>query len=369
MLDDLRAKYKAADAAHKRPVRIEAFISPEVPESYLQTRINLLSVLRELESRGGEMLQVQINSTDRYGPEADMARKRYNIEPKQVTDSSQGVYRRDNIYLAVAFTSGLEKVVIPFVDRGVPVEYELVRSLCTVTEQKRKRVGVVESDAPLFGKFSMQGQSNEWRLITELKKQYEVVQVNPSQPIPLHKVAKNPDEKDEGFDVLLAVQPSSLGKPEMDNFIAAVKAGQPTVVFEDPFTWFLVRDVPANFPTRASPAARQPYDGHDAAAAFWKRVTSKHFGNSWALPFSAVQRTIDEFSPMPFEDDDDGRQGPDRLGKNYNPYPKLSDLEHEFIFIDHGCGSPEPFNEVDPIEHRSCNYCFLPAAGLYRYAQ
>ena len=34
--------------------------------------------------------------------------------------------------------------------------------------------------------------------------------------------------------MLLAVQPSSLGPQEMDNFVAAVAGGQPTAIFEDP---------------------------------------------------------------------------------------------------------------------------------------
>ena len=59
----------------------------------------------------------------------------------------------------MAVTCGLERVVLPFIDRGTPIEYELVRAICTVEKQKRKRIGVVESDAPVFGRFSMQGQS------------------------------------------------------------------------------------------------------------------------------------------------------------------------------------------------------------------
>ena len=54
--------------------------------------------------------------------------------------------------MGVAMNCGLqEKVVVPFIDRGIPVEYELVRSLCTVTQQKRKRIGVLGTDAPLYG--------------------------------------------------------------------------------------------------------------------------------------------------------------------------------------------------------------------------
>ncbi len=60
---------------------------------------------------------------------------------------------------------------------------------------------------------------------TELKKQYDVVEVDPSKPI-----------KDR-YDVLLAVQPSSLSPEAMENFVEAVKSGQPTAIFEDPFPW------------------------------------------------------------------------------------------------------------------------------------
>ena len=59
----------------------------------------------------------------------------------------------------------------------------------------------------------------------ELEKQYEVKQVNADQPIA------------EKFDVLLAVQPSSLSPEQMDNFVAVVKTGIPTAIFEDPFPY------------------------------------------------------------------------------------------------------------------------------------
>ena len=88
--------------------------------------------------------------------------------------------------------------MIPFIDKGIPVEYELVRSICTVAEQERKKLGVLKTDVQLFGGFSMQGPTEESQLVAELKKQYDVVEVDPSKPIK------------ERYDVLLAVQPSSL---------------------------------------------------------------------------------------------------------------------------------------------------------------
>ena len=68
-------------------MQIEAFISPTVPEAYVQTRLNLLTMLRELQALGGDKVQVQIHDTERYSDEAALAEKRYGIEPRQVHDA------------------------------------------------------------------------------------------------------------------------------------------------------------------------------------------------------------------------------------------------------------------------------------------
>ena len=70
---------------------------------------------------------------------------------------SRGALRDEELILGVAFTCGLEKVVVPFLDSGTPVEYELIRSICTVAGQARKKLGVVQTDANLFGGFTMAG--------------------------------------------------------------------------------------------------------------------------------------------------------------------------------------------------------------------
>ena len=69
-------------------------------------------------------------------------------------------------------------------------------------------------------------------IVEELEKQYDVVPVNADSPII------------DRFDVLLAVQPSSLTEEQMHNFVAAVRSGQPTAIFEDPFP-YLDPNVPA----------------------------------------------------------------------------------------------------------------------------
>ena len=142
-----------------RPVQIEAFISPSVPEAYVQTRLNLLTMLRELQALGGEKVQVQIHDTERFSNEAALADKRYGIEPRQVTTLNHGALSMDHIFLNVAMSCGVQKVPPVFIDRGIPIEYELVRSICTVSQQKRKKLGVLNTDAQLYGSFNMQTMS------------------------------------------------------------------------------------------------------------------------------------------------------------------------------------------------------------------
>lgn len=299
-----------SDLKLDRPVQVEAFISPEVPESYVQTRLDLISMLQELKARGGEKVRVRINSTERYSENAARAEKRFGIAPRRVVTLSRGTLSEDHLFMGVAFTSGLEKVIVPFIDRGIPVEYELVRSLVTVTQQKRQKVGVLKTEAKLYGSFDMQSMSstNNWPIVDELQKQYEVVEVDPTNPIT------------DRYDVLLAVQPSSLAPEQLDNFLAAVKNGQPTAVFEDPFPVF-ASSVPATSAPRRPPGGmnmfmQQPMPKGDIHA-LWGLLGIDFMGDQI-------------------------------IWQAYNPYPKLSQLPKEFVFVDTTCGA-DAFNQGDPI--------------------
>jgi ABC-2 type transport system permease protein len=364
LIDELKTDY--AQAETKRPVRIEAFISPEVPEPYIQTRLNLLTMLRELKARAGDMMEMEINETEKFGPMAERARKRYDITPKRVADEQHGEYKSDEILMGVAITCGRERVVLPFIDRGTPVEYELVRSLCTVTEQKRKRIGVVTTDAPVFGSYSMQGgQSPAWPIITELQKQYEVVQVSPAQPIPLKKTGEKSGKgekgekggKDEGFDVLLAIQPSAMGPQEMENFLAAIRSGQPTVIFEDPFPFF-APEVPG------TTQRRHPSD--PSMAMFMQQNLQKgKIGPLWRLlgvNFSGDDGR-DVFHPFASEEEESPGGADQVVWQDYNPHPQLpAILTDQLVSIDKACGNKAPFCEDDPISSKLQHLCF-PTPG------
>ncbi len=286
-----------ADMKLQHPVQIDAFISPDVPEAYVQTRLNLLTILREFRALGKGMIRVTVHNTEPLSDEAGLAEKRFGIEPKRVPTRQHGVMSFDNIFMAVAVTSGLEKVILPFIDRGTAVEYELIRSLGTVTQEKRKRVGVLATDAQIFGRMNPMnpGAGGNWTIIDELEKQYDVVQVNPSQPI------------SEKYDVLLAVQPSTLGPEEMNNFVAAIENGQPTAIFEDPLPYF------SNVPGTIMP--RRPPGGMEAM-----------FMGSRPQPKGDV-RMLWNLLGVDF-------MANDVVWQNYNPYKKAGFFPKEFVFVD-----------------------------------
>lgn len=308
-----RTKQLLQNLDPQRPVLIEAFISPQVPESYVQTQLNLLTMLKEFDSLGGDKVQVQVHRTERFSEAAERAEKQYDIKPQTVDSRTRGALTRDDIFLGVAFTSGLEKVVVPFFDRGIPVEYELIRSLGTVSQQERKKVGVLATDARIFGGFDMQSMAptqNEL-IIDELEKQYEVVQVNADSPIT------------ETYDVLLAVQPSSLNPEQMENFVAAVRDGQPTVIFEDPFP-YLDPSVPGTV------VPKRPQQG---GMFGMNQGPPEPKGNIHALW---------DLLGVDFLDNQ-------VVWQSYNPYPKISQFPREFVFVDNGVSSERPFNEDQQV--------------------
>jgi ABC-2 type transport system permease protein len=298
--------------AADRPVDIKAYVSPTVPEDYAQTRLNLLTMLRQFERLGRGKVSVEVIPTEPKTEQAALASQQYGIEPVSVQARVRGAYRQEEIFLGCAVTSGLEKVVVPFFDKGTPVEYELVRSISTAAQQQRKRLGLLTTDAELFGGFDMaSGQARPRQpLVDELEKQYDVIQVDASAPIT------------ETFDVLLAVQPSSLGPEQMVNFVAAVRAGQPVAIFEDPLPVYMP-GVPGTSQPRRSPMGPMAMFGGPQGQPkgelelLWQTLGVR-------LVAAAGRPAMGQMGSAPLI-----------VYQDYNPHPQLEDLlEREFVFID-----------------------------------
>ena len=114
---------------------------------------------------------------------------------------------------------------------------KLCATLSSVSGPKsKKKLGVFATDAPMLGTagmgimgFNMGGGTPAWEVvINELRKQYDVQEVTGGS------IVKG------DYDALMVVQPSTLDNAKLDELIAAIKAGIPTAIFEDPLP--LIRD-------------------------------------------------------------------------------------------------------------------------------
>ncbi len=321
------------------PIYVDAFISAEVPEQYVKVRLNLISMLKEFEAMSGDKIQVNLhNNLEPFSEEAALAEEQFGIRPQDVRIRSRGAIVDKKIILGAAFRCGLQKVVVPFFDYGIPVEYELIRSINTVAQKQRKKLGVVRTDAQLYGGFTFAGgrpqQLPKQAIVEELEKQYDVEEVDLSQPI------------EEGrFDVLLVVQPSSLMPESMDYLIEAIRAGTPTAIFEDPLPSFM-----ANVPGTGQP--KQPPGGM--------------FGGQRPLPKADIRKLWDAIGiESPGTTGREGLYQPDLVWQRYNPYPKLqiTGIPDEWVFVREEPGETEGLINPDSEITSGLFELFFPFPG------
>ena len=222
------ATNEAGEAVTVPPVIVTAYVSKDVPRPYVPLRSRLLNILREMEASGGPGLTVRIYEPGPFSEEAQEAIEKYGIIPRPLVSADGGQVDTMQVFMGVAFTSGPREEVVPFFDRGLSVEYEIVRALEVVTQPKKRVVGIIRDDTKIMGDFDLQSRRRipRWRVVDELEKQYEVRSLNPGTPIP-------PD-----VDVLFIPQVSSLTQPGLDVVRAYLGAGRPALIVADPMPFF-----------------------------------------------------------------------------------------------------------------------------------
>ena len=112
--------------------------------------MNFLSTLAELQALSGGKVQSTVHEIENYGEQAVLAEQTYGITPREVMITNGRERTQEEFFLAAAITSGLGKIVVPFFDKGIPPEYELVRSIATVTQKKNLRIGIVDTGIPIM---------------------------------------------------------------------------------------------------------------------------------------------------------------------------------------------------------------------------
>ena len=294
-----------------RPVFIQAYVSPIVPEQFVQTRETLLGLLQEIAAAGGPRVQLRIQETEPFTEAARDARETFGITPQRVPDLAGGRAGFNDVFLGVAFTCGAEEQVIPFFDRGLPAEYEIARSIRVVARTERRRVGVVNTAIRLFGGLDFQTMQSTppWSVVEELRKQYEVVEITPSGPIT------------EELDGLVVVLPSSLSQEEMNQVQDYVIQGHPTLLLVDPMPTVDLANSPAEEPG----ANRNPF---------------MQQGQPPPTPKGNIQAMLSRLGV--------GWNSAEVIWDAYNPHPDLAHLPPEVVFVGEGNESASAFNREHP---------------------
>ena len=294
-----------------RAVFIQAFLSPVVPEPFVQARSNLIGILQEIDALAGPKVEVLIQDTEPFTDAAVSAREKFGILPRAMRDLSGGQSSIVEVFLGLAFTSGAEQQVIPFFDRGLSTEYEIVRTIRVVAGSERKRVGVVDTMVKIFGGQNLTSpqQLPQWSVVNELRKQYEVVEVNAEFPIP-------PD-----IDAILVALPSSMQTDQMSNVAEYIRQGKPAMILVDP--------IPAVNPTLS------PTEWVGDGNPFTYPPGSPRPG-----PRGNVRQWMRDLG-VDWE--------PTRIvWDSYNPHPDLSTMPFEVVFLGAGNENEETFNpDVD----------------------
>ena len=208
-----------------KPVVIRAYVSDEVPEQLVQQRRLLLNLVDQFDAIGGDAVQKDVVIPQPFSPEARAAEANYGIRAQTIpAEVPGGGYTEMQVFLGFVVSSGTEEVVTPFVEPGLPLEYELARSVRVVSNQARKKVGVLKTDVEIVGGFDFQSfqQKQRWLIADELQQQYQVENVDADKDYP------------EGIDCLVVPQPSSLVQEQMDRLKQWILAGKPTLLLEDP---------------------------------------------------------------------------------------------------------------------------------------
>ncbi|MHC4944724.1 MAG: Gldg family protein [Planctomycetota bacterium] len=298
-----------------KPVYIQAWITEKMPPAHVRTRDTLLGLLKEFDARGGDAVRVKIHHPERFSEEAQDAKDKFGIFPMPVYTSDEGEPSQDEIFMGAAIICGVEEQVIPFFHSGIPVEYELNRTIRVVTKGERPKVGVVENDLKMLGGFDFQTRQRNipWQVVQELKKQYEVESIRPGTPIP------------EDLDVVICAIPSLLKDEEIDHLVNAIRSGKPTLLFMDPLP---LEHIPLS-PKLPRPSPQQnPF--------MQQRGPTEPKGDLSRLLNLLGVRCSQDFI----------------IWDTANPIPLLRYLSPEFVFITNYNDEPEQgsgFNEDDEV--------------------
>ncbi|MCH2399047.1 MAG: hypothetical protein MK364_08060, partial [Pirellulales bacterium] len=174
---------------------------------------------------------------------------------------------------------------------------------------------------------------------------------DPTAPIDIGK----PDAPK--YDAMMVVQPSSLGPPELDNVITAIKNGMPTAIFEDPRPMLM----PGTPTGQAKRRPQNPMMGGMGGMG----------GGGGPIPKGDIRKLWKVLDiEVPGANGLDGLYQPHLVFHEYNPYPRIDQTQQWndlwVIVRNEAIGAEEAFSTESSITNGIAELLFILPGGVER---
>jgi ABC-2 type transport system permease protein len=233
-------------------VTIQAFVSKNVPRSYVNTKKQFVGLLNQFSDYGGNYVDVRFVDVA-PNSKAELEAQQLGIEPRDDRSEVDGNVVEQKVYLGAQISSSRGDTTLPFVSGDSSIEYELSRSIAATLEKPddRMTLGILNSDAHFGGPdIPGQGRVEQWLFtstLDQLKGHFKIKYLEGTDLSGYLETEPTEGEQEEGAakkktkkapDVLIVADPSSLDQMAMTELVKYLEAGHPAVIMADPLLFF-----------------------------------------------------------------------------------------------------------------------------------
>lgn len=214
-----------------QPVSIRFYYSKDVAQMpvFMKTYANRVEdILKEYKRNAGKHIDVS-----KLNPQPDSDAEDSAHLDGVVGQPMDALGMEDRVYLGIAISCAGRLATLPFLspERESLLEYDITRALIDVTTPSKPKVGVISPMMVMGGidnpNMMMQGQPGgmkpAWMIITELKKEYDVVEL----PVSSDAIA-------DDIDIVMAIHPKELEAKTLFALDQFVLRGGRLIAFLDP---------------------------------------------------------------------------------------------------------------------------------------
>jgi ABC-type uncharacterized transport system involved in gliding motility auxiliary subunit len=215
----------------EQPVSIRFYYSKDVAQMpvFMKTYAGRVEdLLKEYKRNGGKRIEIS-----KLNPQPDSDAEDSAHLDGVVGQPMDALGMEDRVYLGIAISCAGRLATLPFLspEREILLEYDITRALISVTNSNKPRIGVLSPMMVMGGiddpNMMMQGQGGgmkpAWMIITELKKEYELVEL----PVSCEEIADN-------IDIVMAIHPKELEEQTLFALDQFVLRGGRLIAFLDP---------------------------------------------------------------------------------------------------------------------------------------